>query len=132
MWRKLGQVYEPIWLVLITIPGYLVIGWSLVSWQRLDEIFPLIVSAAICLLFATLALIVQDSRLKSGRGIDGTMLSILLRTFCPMLIGLTMPFLFWHLPERQIFEAFVGCYLLTLFVETLLSVRLIKRRTEPD
>ena len=87
----------------------------------------LIVAALGDPLLRELALLAQELMFRRQSEFAGSLGSILLRTLGPMLSAVILTAWRPDLVRHQIFPAFVGCYLLTLAAETILSVCLIQR-----
>ncbi len=101
-----------------------VVWWQVFGAQSLPAF---LLPAGICLLFGVLALLVQEQAIRRESDLAGSLGAILLRTLGPMLFAVVLPHWNPGLVEQRIFPAFVGCYLLTLAVETVLSVWLVNR-----
>ncbi len=118
---------EAVWLMLILSPG---LGGVSLLWKQVHggESLPAFTWAAgICVLYGMLALVAQEICFRRDSQFTGSLVSILLRTLGPLLSAVILTAWRPDLVEQQIFPAFVVCYLLTLFVETILSVCLIHR-----
>jgi len=88
---------------------------------------PFAVAAGSCVFFGALALVTQEMAFRRGANSAGNLGSIALRTLGPLFSAILVSFLAPEWAEHQVFLAFVCCYLLTLFVETILSACLILR-----
>jgi len=84
-------------------------------------------AAGVCLSCGMAALLVQELGFRAGSEFTGTLGSIAARTLGPIAFAIAIPAGQPELISHGIFPAFVGCYLLTLTVETILSVCLIQR-----
>lgn len=84
-------------------------------------------AAGVCFSCGIIALLVQELAFRVGSPFTGTIGSIAARTLGPMAFAIAIPARQPELVSHGIFPAFVGCYLLTLTVETILSVCLIQR-----
>lgn len=114
-------------LIGLLLPLFLVGGVGWFYWVEPEHVVVYAVASGVCLVFGALALLVQELAFRINSSLTGTLGSILVRTLGPIAFGL---FVKKNLPdfvEHRFFLAFVGCYLLTLAVETILSVRLVNR-----
>ena len=103
------------------------VGWWWVSSYGVETGIAWGLAAGVCLLCGGLALGVQELAMRNGHEFGAGLSSIAIRTVGPWLMAAIMPVIWPELRERRIFPAFVVCYLLTLTVETILSVCLIQR-----
>lgn len=118
---------EAVWLMLILSP---VLGGISLLWKQVhgeESLLAFAWAAGICVAYGILALVGQEIYFRRDSQFTGSLVSILLRTLGPLLSAVILTAWQPGLIEQQIFPAFVVCYLLTLFVETVLSVCLIQR-----
>ncbi len=101
------------------------IGWTYQMGGETLVVYSL--AAGACLLFGALALLAQEMAFRTRNSMAGTLASIVIRTFGPIAFGLFVKKNLPNFIEHRFFSIFVGCYLLTLAVETILSVRLVNR-----
>ena len=109
-------------LPLFVLGGY---GWS--RGMEADPIAVYVLAAGACLSFGALALLAQEIAFRTRNSMAGTLGSIVIRTLGPIAFGLFVKMNLPDFVEHRFFSAFLGCYLLTLAVETILSVRLVNR-----
>lgn len=118
---------EALTFLICMVPGLLLAGLIWSGFFGSAALGPFYLAATICVVFGFLALVAQERACRQGNPFAGSLQSILLRTLGPLagavLVGLYLP----RLHEHRIFQAFVCAYLLTLIVETILSVRLVRR-----
>lgn len=100
-------------------------GWS--HWNGVEAVPAYAWAAGVCLFFGALAILVQEIAFRMENSFAGTLGSIVARTFGPIMIGVFVKQNLPNLVEHRFFRAFVACFLLTLAVETILSVRLVNR-----
>ncbi len=118
---------EALTFLICMVPGLLLVG---LLWKGVfgdEALGPFYLAAAICVLFGFLALVAQERACRQGNPFAGSLQSILLRTLGPLAGAVLVGMYFPQLHEHRIFQAFVCAYLLTLIVETILSVRLVRR-----
>ena len=114
-------------LIGLLLPLFLLGGIGWFYWMEPEHVVVYVVAAGVCLIFGASALLVQEMAFRFNSSLTGTLGSIVVRTLGPIAFGL---FVKKNLPdfvEHRFFLAFVGCYLLTLAMETILSVRLVNR-----
>jgi len=114
-------------LIGVLLPLFILGGFGWSHRMEADPVAVYVLAAGACLLFGALALLAQEFAFRTRNSMAGTLGSIIIRTLGPIAFGL---FVKKNLPdfvEHRFFSAFVGCYLLTLAVETILSVRLVNR-----
>ncbi|MCA8982707.1 MAG: hypothetical protein R3C12_10110 [Planctomycetaceae bacterium] len=114
-------------LVLVLAPCFGIAGLVWDANQGRESLPAFVWAASICLAFGVLALLAQELMFRRQSEFAGSLGSILLRTLGPMLSAVILTAWRPDLVRHQIFPAFVGCYLLTLAAETILSVCLIQR-----
>ena len=85
-----------------------------------------LVGAVVCWLFATIALVVTHRFRGANNAVTGLLVAMLARTGGPLVCALLLTNNSRSLAEGGIFQAILLFYLLTLAVETYLSVRLLK------
>jgi len=110
-------------LLLLFVPG----GFAWSAWMGAENVVAYAWAAGICLFFGGLALLTQELGFRMGNSFAGSLGSIIARTFGPLAVGLFVDRWAANLVEHRFFLAFVGCFLLTLTAETILSVRLVNR-----
>ncbi|MBI3464813.1 MAG: hypothetical protein HY000_17430 [Planctomycetes bacterium] len=90
------------------------------------------VAAAICWLAATVALLVSGCLRNSPHAVAGILIASGLRFGPPLVSGITLQHSGGILAETGIFHWIVIFYLLTLFVDTALSVSLDRKQNQED
>ncbi|MBL4883316.1 MAG: hypothetical protein JKY95_02110 [Planctomycetaceae bacterium] len=115
-----------IFLVVI-VPLFLLggVGWT--QWMGAENAFAYALAAGICVFFGALALLVQEIAFRTDNSMAGSLGSILIRTLGPIAVGVFVKQNSPNLVEHRFFLAFVACFLLTLTLETILSVLLVNR-----
>ncbi len=114
-------------LIGVLVPLFVLGGFGWSYWIGVEAVAVYAFAAGVCLLFGALALLVQEIAFRADNSLSGTLGSIVIRTLGPIAVGI---FVKKNLPdfvEHRFFWAFVGCFLLTLALETILSVRLVNR-----
>lgn len=118
---------EAVLLVSVLSPLFLITAKVWVYFQGMAGLPAFLWAAGICLFFGTAALVIQEMCFRREAELAGTLSTVLFRTLGPMLSAVILTHWKPELLRHQIFPAFVGCYLLTLTAETILSVCLIER-----
>ena len=85
-----------------------------------------IVAAAVCLVAGCIAIGVTSLFQSMGNGLNGLLLSILIRTGIPLIAGVTLSAQGGPLAEGGVFGMIVLNYLLMLTIETISAVRIVQ------
>lgn len=120
-WFELFGGLVILWAILLGFAG----AYSLLSEQSSGAIITL--AAVICGIAGTIAYFVVWFTRGTGYSMEGMLASMLFRTLIPLVSAPCVAVLLPDSNKANIFENFVVFYLLTLFMETLLSVHLTKR-----
>ncbi|MCA8988879.1 MAG: hypothetical protein KDA78_14615 [Planctomycetaceae bacterium] len=118
---------EAIQLVLILIPVQCLAGTIWLHFTPEGTAVTYVIASVCCGLFGFLALWLQERGHRRDAGVSTALGSILVRTLGPIASAILIGKGFPQLEEHRIFHAFVSSYLLTLLLETILSVRLVER-----
>ncbi len=89
-----------------------------------------LIAGAVCLLAGIAALAITGLTRNTPNALNGILASILFRTMIPLGAAVVLSESNRSLAEAGIFGLFVWFYLLTLVVETLLSVRLVNSSSD--
>ncbi len=84
------------------------------------------VAAIVCFVSAVAAIIVARALTATPNAVAGVLLSILIRTGGPLLAAVLLPRFFPILEQGRFFAVLLPLYMVTLFVETLVSVSLVE------
>ncbi len=117
-------------LVVLTI-GATIAGYFMQQKQGEAGVIATICAAAICSVSGVGALVLTGYGTSQKDGLSYTLGSILIRTGIPLGLAVVISDTQPYLKEAGIFGIIVVLYLLTLALETLLSVRLLKKQTKP-
>jgi hypothetical protein len=110
-------------IVLVAIP---IAAQLATQWRGSSTWFATLVAAGVCWLGATVSLVVAYLGRQRGAAMMGLMLSMLVRMAIPLAIALLVVTSHSALAEGGLMGQLLIFYLLTLTVETLLSVSLVK------
>ena len=114
-------------LLALLVPLFFIggIGWS--QWMGAEMLPAYALATGVCLFFGAVALLAQEFGFRSENSQAGTLGSMGIRTLGPLAVGVIVDQNAPNLVEHRFFPVFVTCFLLTLTVETILSVRLVNR-----
>lgn len=100
-----------------------------IAWARYGEsgLWAATIAATVCGVSAGASLAVVARASRSGMGVHGALLGMLIRLGAPLATGVYFQQRGGELAEAGVFGLIVVFYLVTLFVETLLSVKLIQQ-----
>lgn len=123
----LGIFQACVLLALATSAAYVAVGW--LAFNRYGPVGWVTVAfaAAACWLPATAALVITALARNSTQQISGMLVANTVRLTVPLLAGLTLQGVSQPLAETGIFGWIVVFYLLTLVIETTLSVLVVRR-----
>jgi len=123
---RLGWVTACALLTAAVVVAYPLIGW--LAWRRAgtDGLVAAAVAAGVCWLGATAALMIAAALKGPNAALNSMLLGMLCRMGLPLLAGAVLSSQGGQLAAGGVFGLIVVFYLLTLVVETLLSLRLLK------
>jgi hypothetical protein len=93
-----------------------------------DGILAVVLAAAVCWISAAAALFITVQTTGGPQAVPGLFLSIIVRTFPPLMLGVGSTVLLCRLAAAGLFGFIVILYLIALFVETCVAVKLASDR----
>lgn len=118
-------------LVAVLVVGAVIAGYFMQQKQGEAGLIATICATAICVVSGVGALVLTGYGTSQKDGLSYTLGSILIRTGIPLGSAVVVTDTQPYLKEAGFFGIIVVLYLLTLALETLLSVRLVKKQTKP-
>jgi hypothetical protein len=109
----------------VVIVAFPVFGWFGYTRSGIDGLLAAAVAAVVCWLGAFIALVITGVLRGTPQAVSGILAATLFRMGVPLAAGLLLSSFGGPLAKAGVFGMVVGYYLLTLVVETLLSLRLI-------
>ncbi len=95
-----------------------------------DGVFAAVLAAVVCWISASAALFITLQTTGGPQAVTGLFLSIAVRTFPPLLVGVASTAMQGRLAEVGLFGFIVIMYLIALLVETCLAVKLVEDRQQ--
>lgn len=86
-----------------------------------------VVAAAVCLVAGCLAISVTSLFQSMGQGMNGLLLSMIIRTGIPLVAGVSLSMQRGPLAEAGVFGMIVLNYLIMLTIETISAVRIVQQ-----
>ena len=112
-------------LVGVTLVAFIVAAYYSYSRSQALGVAAAAVAAGVCCLASTAALVVSYMFRGPSAAVPGVFIGMFLRTGVPLFVGFVVTNLSSRLASAGVMGQFLVFYLLTLSVETLLSVRLL-------
>ena len=94
-----------------------------------DGVFAAALAAFVCWISAAAALVITVQTSGGPQAVTGLFLSIIVRTFPPLVIGVASTAVHGRLADAGLFGFIVILYLIALFVETCVAVKLVSDRS---
>jgi hypothetical protein len=95
----------------------------------MDGVLAAVLAAVVCWISASAALFITVQTTGGPQAVAGLFLSIAIRTFPPLLLGVASTAMHGRLSEAGLFGFIVILYLIALLVETCVAVKLASDRT---
>lgn len=115
-------------LTAATVVALPVFAWAGYAWHGPPGIYAAGTAAGVCWAGALVALVLTAALRGPKRAVSGVLLGMLFRMGVPLVAGILLDRQGGPLAKAGVFGMIVGFYFVTLLVETLLALRLVKPR----
>jgi len=115
-------------ILLIALPLFAYVGHSK---HGADGVVAAVIAAAVCLIAGCLAITVTSLFQSIGQGMNGLLLSMLIRTGIPLAGWVTLSMQGGPVAEAGVFGMIVLNYLIMLVVETISAVKIVQQNMGP-
>ncbi len=115
-------------LLLLSLPLFAYVGHSK---HGADGAVAAVVAAAVCFIAGAVAIFVTGLLHSVGQGMNGLLLSMLIRTGVPLIAGLTLQMQGGPLAKAGVFGMILLNYLIMLMIETISAVSIVQSGATP-
>jgi hypothetical protein len=114
-------------LTAVVLLALLVVGGVVGSTRGMNGVLAASTAAAICWFGSTIALLLAGRLSRTNHAVQGHLLGMFFRLGLPLIAGIVVQEQGGWMAEAGLFGMIVIFYLITLVVETLLSLRFVNR-----